>query len=229
MKSSNIIVVSAAGLFAWATIANANIILNGSFEAPIVPSGGFTNFPPGSVALTNWGVNGPTGTNVSIVSTSFSQNGVSFPAEDGNQWLDLTGNGSNLTEAVFQTVATTAGDQYQLSYWIGNTTGGGIFGTTSTVNVTVNGVAGFLDTNANVSPNTLNWEQFTHTFVANSASTTLNFANGDPAGDNSNGLDNVVLIDLGPAPPPSGVPEPASLGLLAAGLAFLGLMRKNRN
>jgi hypothetical protein len=71
---------------------------------------------------------GPSGTAVSIVSGSFTQNGVSFPAQDGVQWLDLTGDSSNSTEGVSQTVATTAGDQYQLSYSIGNTTGGSVFG-----------------------------------------------------------------------------------------------------
>ena len=212
-------------LFASAATANANILLNGSFEIPVVPAGSFTNFPPAS--LTNWTVFGPAGTSVSVVSGTFSQNGVTFPAEDGVQWLDLTGNGSNSSEGVSQTVATTIGDQYQLSYWIGNTTGGGIFGTTSTVQVSLNGAPTFTDTNSNVSPTTLNWEQFTHTFVATGTSTALAFRNGDPPGDNSNGLDNVVLVDLGPTPP-TGVPEPASLGLLGACLAFLALVRRSR-
>ncbi|MGA8550364.1 MAG: DUF642 domain-containing protein [Stellaceae bacterium] len=204
----------------------SNLISNASFETPVVPTGSFSNFPVGASLLTDWSVFGPQGTDVSIVSGSFSQNGVSFPAEDGAQWLDLTGDGSNSTEGVSQAVTTTAGDRYQLSYWIGNTTGGGIFGTTSTVDVSLGGAPAFSDTNSNVSPTTLNWEQFTHTFLAASASTILAFQNGDPAGDNSNGLDNVVLTDLGPAPP--SVPEPASLGLLGAGLAFFGLIRKRR-
>ncbi|HEV8030688.1 MAG TPA: DUF642 domain-containing protein [Stellaceae bacterium] len=206
--------------------ANANLIANGSFETPVVPTGSFTNFPVGSALLTDWSVFGPLGTNVSIVSGSFSQNGVTFPAEDGSQFLDLTGDGSNSTEGVSQAVTTTAGDQYQLSYWIGNTTGGGIFGTTSTVKVSLNGTLAFSDTNSNVSPITLSWEQFIHTFVATGTSTILAFQNGDPAGDNANGFDNVILTDLGPAPP--AVPEPASLGLLGAGLAFFGLIRKRR-
>lgn len=209
--------------------ANANIILNGSFESPVVPTGNFTNFLGGSSSIPSWSV---FGTEVSIVNGSFSEAGVSFPAEDGNQWLDLTGQGSNSTEGVLQTITTTAGDQYQLSYWIGNTTGGGgAFGTTSTVDVSLNGTSAFSDTNSNVSPTTLNWEQFIHTFVATGTSTMLAFQNGDPADDNSNGLDNLVLTDLGPAPP--AIPEPASLGLLGAGLAFLfltwsGLIRRKR-
>ena len=82
--------------------------------------------------------------------------------------------------SVQQAVATIVGDQYQLSYWIGNTTGGGIFGTTSTVNVSLNEAPTFSDTNATSSPTTQNWEQFTHTFVATGTATTLAFLNGAP-------------------------------------------------
>jgi hypothetical protein len=213
-----------------ATASNADPILNGSFETPTVPVGGFTDFAVGSSALTSWSVVGPAGTNVAIVSGSFSQNGVSFPAQDGVQWLDLTGDGSNSTEGVQQAVATIVGDQYQLSYWIGNTTGGGIFGTTSTVNVSLNGAPTFSDTNATSSPTTQNWEQFTHTFVATGTATTLAFLNGDPGGDNNNGLDNIVLTDLGPAPPVPGPVAGAGLpGLIFASGGVLGWWRRRQN
>ena len=200
--------------------AHANLLTNGSFETPIVSVGGFTNFPVGSGALTGWTVFGPAGQAVSIVSGSFSQNGVSFPAQDGAQWVDLTGFNNNSTEGVSQSVATTVGHQYQLSYFIGNTTGGGIFGSTSTVDVLLNGAVAFTDTNSTSSPSTQNWGQFSHTFTASGAATIIGLRNADPGSDNDNGLDNVVLLDLGV--PGTSVPEPGTLVLFGLGLAGLG-------
>ena len=218
-----------AGAVLAATGANAaSLILNGSFETPLVPVGNFTSFPVGGATLTNWSVTGPSNTEVAIVSGSFSQNGVTFNAQDGNQWLDLTGNGSNSTEGVAQIVFTIPGDHYELSFYVGNTTGGSIFGTTSTVNVLLNGLPTFVATNSLSDATGLVWEQFIVDFIAGGgSSTTIGFVNGDPIGDNSNGLDNVVLTDLSSTV----VPLPGALPLFATGLAGLGLLgwrRKKR-
>jgi len=217
--------LSMIGVLAAVSVAHANLITNESFETPLVPAGSFTVFATGSALIPGWSVGGPAGTGVAIVSGTFSQNGVSFPAQAGSQWLDLTGNGSNSTEGVAQSVATIPGHAYQVSYFIGNTTGGSIFGTTSTVNLLINGAPAFTDTNSTSSPTTLNWEQFTHTVTATAGTTALSFLNGDPAGDNSNGLDNVLVLDLGPA---SAVPEPASLVLFGSSLLGLGVIRRRR-
>src|SRR5262245_30540208 len=104
-------------LMASSSMAYADI-MNGSFETPAVPAGGFTLFPPN--VIPGWTVVGPAGTSVGIVSGTFTQLGVMFPAQDGSQWLDLTGLGSNSTEGVTQSATVTAGHTYQLSYFIGN-------------------------------------------------------------------------------------------------------------
>jgi hypothetical protein len=78
----------AAGSLLGCGLLQANLISNGSFETPVVPVGGFTNYLSGSTSITGWTVVGP---EASVVSSTFSQNGTLFPAEDANQWVDLTG------------------------------------------------------------------------------------------------------------------------------------------
>jgi len=77
----------------------------------------FKNFNTGTT-FGPWTVVGP---QVSIVSTTFTQNGFSFVAQQGNQWLDLTGDGANSTaDGVQTTLATAIGQAYNLSFYVGN-------------------------------------------------------------------------------------------------------------
>ena len=205
-------------------IASGNLMTNPSFETPVVPVGSFQAFNTGSAAITGWTVTGAAGTQVAIVSTAFVQNGVSFEAEDGNQWLDLTGVNSNSTEGIVQTVATTPGTNYILTFFIGNTTGGGIFGTTSTDALKINGTQVSTFTNSNSALSSLNWEKFTDNFAAASMLTTIEFDNLDPASDNSNALD-LVDLEVGSA----SIPEPASVGLVESALAVIAFRMRRRS
>lgn len=198
----------------------ANLFTNGSFETPVVPVGGFTNFGTGS-SITGWTVVGP---EASVVSGTYASECCVFPAEDGTQWLDLTGDLSNATEGVQQTVATTSGTQYTLSFWVGNVFDPtGAYGVTSTVKVFLGGINGTLidtATNSNMTRGTQTWQQFTTSFTASGPTTTLDFINADPSTDNTNGLDNVVLNPSGTT-----VPEIGTLPLLVIGLLGLGFYR----
>lgn len=198
---------------------NAQVV-NGGFETPAPPAGGYTLYTSGN-SFGGWDVIG-TG-NVAVVSGSFVQNGISFGAQSGAAWLDLTGL-SNSASGVQQTIATTPGTTYGVSFWVGNVVNpNGIFGTTSTV-VNVNGGTAFTAQNSGgAGSNSLFWQQFTTSFVANSSSTTISFTNGDPSSDNSNGLDNVSVSAQ------STVPEPASIALLGTGLiGLVPLIRRKR-
>lgn len=200
-----------------ASSASANLITNNSFETPVVPAGNFTNFANGSTAITGWTVVGP---QASVVSNTYTSAGIVFNAQDGIQWLDLTGDVSNTVEGVQQTVTTSPGTMYTLSFYLGNVYNpGGFYGTTSTVVVRLGGISGTSlgsFTNNSTTPGTQVWRQFSTSFTATGTSTIIDFLNGDPGTDNSNGLDNVDLVVSGTA-----VPEPGSILLLGAGLAVV--------
>jgi len=218
-------------LFALASDVDATPITNPGFEtqSPPVAATTCSSYSAASTGITGWTVVGPGF--VAVCSGGYVQGGVSFVTGDGSSyWLDLTGITSNLLDGVQQSVPTNAGDSYTLTFLVGNVNntnaGGANFGTTSTVDVFANGTSLGAFTNSCTScTTTQQWQQFSTTFVANSASTVLRFLNGDPVTDNTNGLDNVVLTDNGPVSSP--VPEPASLALLGTGLA-MGARRSRR-
>jgi hypothetical protein len=172
--------------------ASGGLLINGSFECPVTSVGGFTNFNTGG-SFEGWTVVGANGA-VSVLSGAYAQGGYVWTAEDGVQTLDLTGDGSNSATGVQQVVATSAGTLYTLSFWLGNIVDAAQgWGTTSTVNVMVDGVQAGSAINSGSATGTLYWQQFQVQFMAASSSTTIALINGDPSNDNSNILDDVTL------------------------------------
>ncbi len=163
-------------------------IVNGGFEMPTVP--GYQLFATGS-SFPGWLVVGASG-NVAPLSSSYSESGFTFSAQAGSQSVDLTGLSSSAT-GVSQVVQTTPGTKYHLTFWIGNVVdSSGLFGSTSTVVVTVDGTT-MPFTNSGGGGMTPSWVQYSFDFTASSAMTTIQFVNGDPSGDNSNLLDSVEI------------------------------------
>lgn len=79
-----------SGFVAIAPARSATVV-DGSFEVPSVPPGGFQSWSSGqTITGTNWTVIGSGAPNISVVSTTFTQS-FNFPAQDGNQWVDLAG------------------------------------------------------------------------------------------------------------------------------------------
>jgi hypothetical protein len=178
--------------------AKRNLILNGGFESPVVSPGTYQLFTPGQ-NIPGWNIVGPSGSNTALMSGSFTQNGFQLQQQTGKQYEDVTGTSDLINHnlaGVAQTVATVPGTRYTLSFWVGNVVNpGGIFGTKSTVEVTVNGRRVLLATNTSGAGSmSVSWQQFHLTFKAVRRRTTLAFLNYDPAPDTANGLDSISLV-----------------------------------
>jgi choice-of-anchor C domain-containing protein len=186
--------------------AGANLLSNGSFETPV--QGGdfgtiFSTDPNPTIGA--WTV---TSGSVDLINTYWT-------AEDGNQSLDMSGNGPG---SIAQTVNTTAGETYQLSFWeAGNTDGGSTVKSLSAiVNGTQIGDALFDDTGK--SRSNMGWQQYSYDFTSSGGPTTISFQSNEPSPWGP-ALDNVSL---------QAVPEASSVilfGLLLVGGSIV-LIRK---
>jgi hypothetical protein len=161
-----------------------NLLLDGDFEQPVVAPGTQKSFPSGR-PLNKWAVIADGRSGVRLVSGTYQSNSVTFAAQSGGQWLNLNGSTGSL-QGVQQVVPTVARTTYRLSFWVGS------IDLLSRVEVYVNGV---FQTAAIYSgpPSAFQWQQFTTTFTAPSASTTIALA--ARSGNNPNlGVDNVQLV-----------------------------------
>jgi hypothetical protein len=201
-----------------ATPARADLITNGDFETPVVGSGNTQQFFRGSTSITGWTVVGNSaGSNVSIVDKNFTFMGGTANAESGNQSVDLSGTSDAGGEGLSQSVTTTIGTQYLVSFWLGRASypeAG-----TGATDLYINGSFVSTYTNPNTNPTTINWAQFTYQFAATMATTSVEFLNRTGGSNEETGLDNVSLTTA------VGVPEPASNVLFVVGLTAIGLHR----
>ena len=181
--------------------AGPNLIMNGSFESPVVTqracpgplNGNFGEFFGGSAGITDWTVGG-----ASVDLYTYGNNGCGPAAEDGGQSVDLAGSGPPASGSVGQVVPTVAGQSYELTWWMsGNMYGGGQ--ATKVMNVEWNGASIATSTfdTAGFSASNMGWVEYQRVVVATASSSSISFADVTP--DNSNGgamLDNVSLVDV---------------------------------
>jgi hypothetical protein len=197
----------------------AGLIINGGFEDPVLGPGTAVRLAGGQIiGSTGWTV---VGNAIVDVQTTYAEpgNGMSaFNAQEGLNSLDLTAaSNEGPSCGVQQMVSTVGGQRYVLSFYVGRADANQFYATPATVDLSIDGGPRISFTNSNTTPGFVNWEQFTTSFVATNANTTITFLNGTPLGANYAGLDNVVLNPAASSP----VPEPASLSLLTLGVAGL--------
>jgi choice-of-anchor C domain-containing protein len=159
-------------------------LANGSFETGAFNGGGlgYQALDAGAAALTGW----------TVASGSIDWIDSYWQAQDGSKSLDLDGNAPG---AISQTVATTVGNTYFVSFYLAGNANGGPVVKTLTVSATGAAPATYSFDVSNTSNAVMGWRLEGYSFVATSASSTLTFASGDTAGDTGPALDNVVVTE----------------------------------
>jgi len=143
------------------------LVINGGFETPDVPTGGWAVFPDAS--QTSWTVESGAGLEI--------QDHAAGTPHGGNQLAELDSNNSS---AISQMISTVAGKQYRLTLWYSprpnvpagdNTIG-------VTVKVTSGGVTVIDDIigASSAGGSDTSWQKITYNFVATDASTKIMFS-----------------------------------------------------
>ena len=176
----------------------AELIVNGGFEAPVVTGSGGFDYRTGT-QLTGWVISSARGE--PQFNTSYQ------PVAGGLQALQLES-----ISPVTQTFGTVASQQYLLSFALSSYNSTALLDD-APMQVIVGGVtANFLGTDAG-------YLTFIVPFTATGASTTLSFRNTGTFAIDFPQIDNVSVL---------AVPEPDSLALLGLGLAAFGIARRRK-
>lgn len=216
MRNLNVL-ASISSLFVLAATSQANLIQNGGFESPVVTPGSYIQYNAGDTFTGGWVVGGH---DVDLVSSTYAEAGIVFNSNSGLASVDLTGGGNSGANSVSQTIPTSTGMRYAVSFYVGraqSTVTGDYSGPASiSMTLLVNNTTQTF-TNSNVLSGGIEWTLFTTSFVAQGSSTTLTFTNQTSGASNFAGLDDVDV---------TAVPGPQALAVF--GLGLLGRARRNR-
>lgn len=169
--------------------ANAtNLLVNGSFENGTYTFGGdgAQNVAPGDTTIAGWSVI------TKSIAPILNTNSYLILPQDGTISLDMQGYYESYPYGgVQQTIATQAGSQYRLSFWIGVQNSIGI-------GVGPAAVAATAGATSQTFTNTLTgagnqWQQFTMDFTAAGALTTISLSGQSTQGGAYIGLDNAAV------------------------------------
>ena len=187
------------GLLSTAPVSAQNLIVNGGFERPPLPADNPLRIEYGGRTFHGWTVVGPRSLGVSLINENYTENFngniLHFTPAEGAQSVDLSGPSNEGPVGVQQTVATTAGDAYVLSFSLANQDDAYVFySRPSALEVYIDGVSQGVFKNDRNTANDLTWRKFRLNFTAATGATTIQFINRTRFDDNECGLDAVSLV-----------------------------------
>lgn len=198
-------ILAATAAVALSGGAFAATIINGSFETGVPDPGAFATLDAGSTNVDGWTVGG----------AGIDYIGSYWFAQDGVRSLDLSALGAG---SVSQDLATAIGGRYAVTFFMSGNPEGAPGLKTLIASAGAASQTFTIDASAFSSPNIV-WTPFTFNFTATAATTTLTFTSGVDTAFGA-ALDNVAI---------TAVPEPASWGMLIAGLGLVGYAQRRRS
>ena len=195
--------ILAAAAPAHATLSNAPMIVNGSFEQSVTLNSGSWTTLYTNGATSGW-ISGTAGYEV--------RNGVAGTAKDGKNFVELD---TNQNSSISQTIKTTLGQTYNLSFWYAPRAG--VAADSNGIDVLWNGTSILTSPLTGTSSN---WVQQTLAVTGTGGLDKLSFlavGNSDSYGGS---IDMVSLT--------AAVPEPETYAMLLAGLGLMGTVARRR-
>jgi len=205
-------IITLAALAAISATASAagNLFVDGSFESIVQAPGTWNLY----TSVPGWVV---TKANGQATSTGLEiRDNVAGTAEDGHNFIELDGVENDMIK---QSFATTVGKEYEISFWFADRAGvkPGSLGFAATVKSGSSNAS----TNFNaIGDNGAAWHLVTMDFLALSTTSVFSIKATGQSDAVGTSFDNFQAA--------AAVPEPASLGLFAAGVAVLGLTARRR-
>jgi hypothetical protein len=190
-----------AALFAATGPAlTADLIVNGSFESPDVlatpghedrPLGGWFPVPPGGSTIAGWQVvNAP----VSITRMPYNEGYETLLAGEGLQSADLTAESLNGQGGIEQSVVTTPGKEYVLTFQLCAFPGSSVYGGPIRVRATAGSTTAEFRHDPTVPVPGGVWQSFALPFRANNATTVIRLQNLQA--NHWCGLDRVAIAEV---------------------------------
>ena len=204
-------IIALAALAAISATASAagNLFVDGSFESISQANGTWNTY----TSVPGWIV---TKANGSVTSTGLEvRNNIAGTAQDGHNFIELDGYEN---DRIKQSFTTTIGKDYEISFWFADRAGvaAGSEGFLATVaSGSSSSAAGF----GAAGDNGTAWHLITMDFTAESTTSVFSIKATGTSDGYGTSFDNFQA---------TAVPEPASLGLFAAGIAVLGLTARRR-